>query len=415
MKRRIFLQLEDASYNDTSNKYELDFRKFDVRKPKSIGIVSSTIEVSSDTPYLLISSKNLASMNREQNIAQTNGGFTDLVYCLQPENNIVRTGSTSSQTTTGVSDSNVSDLGSKLLWWWDFDKTRVLDSTFQEVDTLGDNVQYYYNRAGSPASSNSSNLMFQTAYGQGLLLSAVGSDGARGVSKSGSWESITDSTSSGNPCPTDEFAFHHLWTAPSTVGTGSYLVRMHSSGQNILNIFINNGGISFKDASDSWVTANMSWIPLRSYILSVSRTADAQSGFFSFEWRLEDMTSGVIQTDSTVCGAAIPSNGLMAYAIGHASSHLNHTISCVVLHNGVLPADQTASINWLRAQYTGDSESTVTETAETKTYQLFSRQREVFQCKTSCPAILELDFQFRDSQGTVVKPKHGLIELEIVS
>ena len=81
------------------------------------------------------------------------------------------------------------------------------------------------------------------------------------------------------------------------------------------------------------------------------------------------MTSGVIQTDSTVCGAAIPSNNLMAYAIGHASTHMNHTISCIVLHNGVLSADQTASINWLRAQYTGDSESTVTETSETKCYQ----------------------------------------------
>ena len=406
MKRRVFLQLEDANYNTNRNRYELDFREYDIRNPISIGVVSSTIEVSTDTPYLLISSKSLASMNKEQTIAQTNGGFTDLVYCLQPENNIIRTGTTSTQTTTGISDNIISALGDKLLWWWDFHKTRLLDSTFQEVDTIGDNVQYYYNR--TPASQN---LLFQTAYGQGLLLSVVGS--TRGVSKSGSWESAVDSTSTNNPCPTDEFSFHHLWTAPAIIGTGSTLVNMHSSGQKILNIYINNGGISFKNAADSWVATNLSWVPLRTYIISVSRTSAAQ--LFTFEWRLEDLTSGTVQTDSSVCGAAVPSNQLMAYQIGYASMHFEHTASCIVLHNGVLQADTDASVQWLNAQYSGNSEVTVTEQQETKTYQLFSRQREVFQCKTNCPAILELDFQFRNSTGTVIKPKHGLVELEILS
>ena len=115
MKRRVFLQLEDANYNTNRNRYELDFREYDIRNPISIGVVSSTIEVSTDTPYLLISSKSLASMNKEQTIAQTNGGFTDLVYCLQPENNIIRTGTTSTQTTTGISDNIISALGDKLL------------------------------------------------------------------------------------------------------------------------------------------------------------------------------------------------------------------------------------------------------------------------------------------------------------
>ena len=401
--RRVFLQLQATDYSN--GRFTIDTTALQLENPLKLGIVSSTVRLAEDSDFVFIYSDVISRLHK-QCFAGTADGYGSLVYCLQPQENILRTATNSQTTTTGVSDSSISDLGNKLIWWHDFHKSRTLSSSFQELETPGDIVSYYYNR--TPASQA---LIFQTAYGQGLTLSTVGS--TRGVSKSGSWESIIDGNVSGNPIPTEEFTWHSLIIAPSTLGVSTTIVDLYSSASRILTVSTTNGAFTFKNAAGSNVTTGISYIPLRPYIVSVQRVA-IQSGY-EFQWSVKDLSSGGgTQTDTTVAGANLPANNLLGYRVGSASMHFEHTQSCTILHNGILQADRDASVNWLEAQYTGNSETTETTQTTSTSYQLFSRKREVFQARSSAQAIQSIDLQFRNADGVLIQPQSGLVELELL-
>jgi hypothetical protein len=255
--------------------------------------------------------------------------------------------------------------------------------------------------------------LFITSYGTGLQLANVGS--TKGVTRSGSWESIVDSSGS-NPVLTEEFAYHTLVTMPSSLSTVTYLID--NVGLKVYTYA--SGTINFRDSSDNNVNVSLSWVPLRTYILSIQRrvgtadhNGDNQVDDYEYYWRFEDLSTGLAQTATTIRGWPIPQGGQTNWRIGRANYHFDHVQSSAVCYSGDNATHWDNSIAWLEAQYTGNVEVTNNVVSNTNTYQLFSRKKEEFDCKSHTAPLRTLDLQFVDSDGAVVQPVSGLVELEI--
>ena len=258
-------------------------------------------------------------------------------------------------------DSSIEAIDTDLLWWWDFDPSRVLDSSFAPVSTNGGQVNYYYNRTPAPQ-----NLLLVTGYGSGLQLANVGADGAKGVTRSGSWESILDS-SQPNPSVSQEFAFHSLITMPAQMATISYLIDMPG-----LKVYTQNGAISFRNYADSGSSTNMSYVPLRTYILSIQRrtgtvdhNGDGVIDAYELSWQLTDLVTNSTQTDLTVSSWPFTTGGASSFRIGKASYHLDHVQGGIVAYNGTSSVHWDSSTAWLKAQYEGTASSASGEAATT--------------------------------------------------
>jgi hypothetical protein len=394
--RKVYLELKSSDYN--VNKFQINVRHLDIKQPKSLTIVNSTVKLPSDTDYVKIRSEALTNMRKNQ-LAGSNNGFKNIIYTLVPDHRIVRSASSTNSETTGVSDSLISNIAN-LLFWWDFHPSRVLDSNYAEVSTIGDACNYYYNRSPAPAS-----LLFVNQYGTGLQLANVGS--TKGVTRNGSWQSVADSVQD-NPLVLEEFSFHCLITAPSSLSVTSQLIALTSSGTNIFTVLLSNGAVKYYDYVGQLVATNLSFVPTRSYILSVKRqvgisdlTGNGQNDDYQFDWAIKDLSNNVIQTDLTTRGWVLPPTNAIHWRLGRANYHFEHVQSCVVMFNGVDSTENTNSVAWLEAQYTGNVEVTNQIVTQTNTYQLFSKHNEKLECKNSVTPLSIIDLQFENSSGVI--------------
>ena len=232
--RKVFLELKAADY--TAGKFNIDVTSLDIKKPRKIAILSSTVKLAADSDYVLIYSRELADLHKEA-LAGTNTGFNNLAYTMVPDSRITRASSSSSSVTSGVLDTKVSDISSLLLWL-DFKPARGLDASYTEASVTGTETYHYFNR--SPATSN---LRFVHQYGLGLKLAEVGE--AKGVTRTGTWKGWLG-TVANQPAPSEQFSAHFLVTAPPDPALNSLLFYT-----TWLKIRFLNGFIEFVQKSGS--------------------------------------------------------------------------------------------------------------------------------------------------------------------
>ena len=251
-------------------------------------------------------------------------------------------------TATG-SDAEIADIGDDLLAWFDFAPARTLDGTYAESSEVGDEVAYLYNRSPAP-----STLTFVNQYQNNLQLAAVGS--AMGVTRDGSWQSTAD-TSTPTGDLEETFCIHSLWITPSTSGAHSYLFDVH-----MLKVFTWTGDtIAYKDDGGSNAVLNFSTVPGRAYILTCERR-DATQDYngngniegYEFHFRLEDLVTDVVTTDTVVQGNDHPGSE-QVWRLGKASTHFFHVQGPFLIHNGNNADDMANCQAWLRNKYTGET------------------------------------------------------------
>jgi hypothetical protein len=399
MKRKIFLELLSSDYS--AGRFNIDVRDLDIRNPRKIAILSSTVKLNTDADFVKIKSEALSSLQKRA-MTGSNNGFRRNVYNLVPDSRIVRSASQTVSQTTGVSDTKVSSI-SGLLLWFDFAPARVLDGNYAECSVVGTNCIHYYNRSPGPQT-----LQFANSYANGLALAQIGS--AKGITRDGSWQSIVEQVSSNNPAIGEEFSAHFLLKAPSS--TGLYSQIMYIAGFFELRFY--GGTIQFKNSAGTIVATNIAYVPTRTYILSVKRESDG-AGDYQFSFSMKDLdTTAANQTQITDRGSALANGGVYSWAFGRASFHFEHVMGPTVFFNkSSTAADDQDAIDWLEAQYTGNVEVTNQVVEQTHTYQLFSRKREEFECKYLTSPLQFLDLSFTDSTGADIQPVSGLLELEI--
>ena len=386
---RLLLHSDDATYDETTKKYNFTLDKridrpseLQVQKAHYSNLVGAThplvVYLRSDSLSSLIKTKHTLRVkndNHEQTqniIATLSETHTTGRYDLQNDTRrfptdphrilrdidimfsdnetlLVKSGASGAALNSG-NDTDIEAIGTDLLWWWDFDPNRVLSSAFQPVSTVGDKIQYYYNRSPAPQT-----VLLVTGYGAGLQLANIGLDGAKGATRSGSWESILDSTQP-NPQFAQEYAYHTLVTMPSAIGTTSYILDVPG-----LKVYTSAGTINFRNVTDSGTATNMSYIPLRSYVLSIQRrigTVDHDGNGlidpYELVWRLEDLASSTVQTDLTIASWNFTSTAPSQLRIGKSNYHFDHVQGAIVAYNGTNSVHWDSAVSWLKAQYAGE-------------------------------------------------------------
>jgi hypothetical protein len=405
MSQKVYVQLKPSDYNASEKTYKISLANQPFNRVRSITIDSISVTSPTDSEYLLVSSKKLQNLSQNKSNT-TNNDLGSILYILHPEFRVVRNTNSTSSSTTGVSDTLISAIGTDLVLWWDFHSSRVLDVNFQPVSVVGNPAYYFYNRSPAPNS-----LLLITQYGNGLSLSNVGQ--GKGATRTGGWESILDSVGN-NPQLGEEFAYHALITMPNSLSTTSYLLDNHG-----FKIYTSNAGaISFRNVQDVGTLTNLSWIPLRTYILSVQRRIgtqdhnnDGQIDAHEYSWRLEDMSNNQVQTDLTQSGWAMPVTGAVNWRIGRANYHFDHVQGCAGAYVGTSSTYWDNSILWLKAQYSGDQEVTTETQSTSSQFQLVSRKEHKIPI-AGYNVLQDIDFSFYDQNG-IVEPSSGLLELTI--
>ena len=265
-----------------------------------------------------------------------------------------------------ASDSDIEDIGSELLAWFDMAPARVLDVAYATAENAGDPVSYLYNRSPGPQT-----LTYVSQYGNEFQLANVGS--SVGITRNGSWQSLADSST-----PTgalDEiFTVHSLFVTPPVLGTFSYLFDIF-----MLKLFTWSGGaLGYKDNSGNNATINVSLIPGRAYLLTVERRAATQdyngNGLiegYEFYFTVEDLVTSVIANDTVVQGNNHPGTE-QVWRLGTASTHFTHVQGPFIIHNGNDSDEIATCQTWLRKKYTGESTSAVSENGESEDATFFA-------------------------------------------
>ena len=336
----------DALARMISKKHTVELQ--DANHPNNSNVIATLTETHTRGRYRIIGGQTFP-INPNQSERKIDIYFTDGDTILEGE---VGSGGG----IVDASDSDIEDIGSELLAWFDMAPARVLDVAYATAENAGDPVSYLYNRSPGPQT-----LTYVSQYGNEFQLANVGS--SVGITRNGSWQSLADSST-----PTgalDEiFTVHSLFVTPPVLGTFSYLFDIF-----MLKLFTWTGGaLGYKDNSGNNATINVSLIPGRAYLLTVERRAATQdyngNGLiegYEFYFTVEDLVTDVVVNDTVVQGNNHPGTE-QVWRLGSASTHFTHVQGPFIIHNGNNATHIANSQEWLRKKFTGESTSESSET-----------------------------------------------------
>ena len=143
----------------------------------------------------------------------------------------------------------------------------------------------------------------------------------------------------------------------------------------MLKLFTWDGNtLGYKDDGGSNAVLDFSTIPGRAYILTAERRAATQDyngngniEGYEFHFRLEDLVTDVVTTDTVVQGNDHPGTQ-QVWRLGKASTHFFHVQGPFIIHNGNDAENMATCQSWLRNKFNGtataeESENGVAEDA----------------------------------------------------
>jgi hypothetical protein len=298
---RYLLELRSATKVDTGV-YRWSFSERNLFRPNTVTIGPCSVTAENDLRNVVLLSNTFR--NSDMPHVNRSDSLKPVLTVIYPEMRSTHSPDASS----GGGGSSNAELGSDaaidaidatgdLLCWVDLANTRVLDQSFQQATGAGfSNAYYIYNR------SQNAMLTWTVGYGTGMTLAnfpAAGT-GTVGLTRTGSWESVLDSTPISTAQLQENFEFHSLF---SVLGNSwSYLFDFHT-----MQILWWGQTLTYYDASGvKQSVPGLTVIPLQDYLLSVRREKlDAANT--NFYWRLENLTAGgTVQTATTGSGLAVP-------------------------------------------------------------------------------------------------------------
>ena len=195
-----------------------------------------------------------------------------------------QSGAASSSTSGSDAELDAMNTAGRLVCWTDFDDSRMFNSLMQESTGVGSEVNFIYDRANAA-------LIWQLAYGVSLVVVNIGDEGAQGVYRNGSWQSVVDTT----PLPQNsvlqaEFTFHMVFQQ-NMINEHSMLAYWSD-----IKICMWQGSLCYFKLATNHVAhqvSGVSIIPTKPYMLSVQRR-DNGSGGHEFHWRVERLETILI-------------------------------------------------------------------------------------------------------------------------
>ena len=410
---RYLLELRSATKVDTGV-YRWSFSERNLFRPNTVTIGPCSVTAENDLRNVVLLSNTFR--NSDMPHVNRSDSLKPVLTVIYPEMRSTHSPDASS----GGGGSSNAELGSDaaidaidatgdLLCWVDLANTRVLDQSFQQATGAGfSNAYYIYNR------SQNAMLTWTVGYGTGMTLAnfpAAGT-GTVGLTRTGSWESVLDSTPISTAQLQENFEFHSLF---SVLGNSwSYLFDFHT-----MQILWWGQTLTYYDASGvKQSVPGLTVIPLQDYLLSVRREKlDAANT--NFYWRLENLTAGgTVQTATTGSGLAVPPQAPL-WRMGHASTHFNHIQSCFfVCNSDPLDTDRSDQLRqWLRNAYNGGTSSSSGQGQSSSTsqwYQLFDSRKTTYSIQPSDfgDVVRSVEIEFENHLGQRFDPKDAVLTIE---
>ena len=109
---------------------------------------------------------------------------------------------------------------------------------------------------------------------------------------------------------------------------------------------------------------NTTWIPLRSYLLSVSKEPTGAQGAYELHFRFEDLVVGTVVDE--VVSEGPPANGqVFTWVLGHQGYWFNHVSGPYLMANGLDTGERDDMRSWLKEKYDTNASTTTTTTTVT--------------------------------------------------
>ena len=263
-------------------------------------------------------------------------------------------------TTTSATDGDI-ELINDLLMWIDYDSARTLDSNFAGIaGNVGDNFKYIYPRV--PSDGNLVFIVQNAAGNDEMELALLGAGpGMRQETPNASGWYMMDSVTSGNPILAATWQLHHTFMMPATLSpsTGS----LFDVGELILG-YEPSGQWFYYNSSNQKTILNTTWIPLRSYLLSVSKEPTGAQGAHELHFRFEDLLLGTVVDE--VVSEGPPANGqVFTWVLGHAGYWFSHVAGPYLMANGLDTGERDDMRSWLKEKYDTNASTTTTTTTVT--------------------------------------------------
>ena len=216
----------------------------------------------------------------------------------------------------------------------------LLTSSYQETPNLGDSCRYIYQNANALATMVFGGYADFTvsAWGQG-----------RGISSTNSWNYLVDSTM---PNKWGGNRFTYVWGMKSPQGQASKQLLFNHRG---LIVDLISGALSIQDATGQDQSTGILLLPLKDYIVTISRIADSNgNGIEDFAVTVENLEDNVIQTATVNCGQDPTNQTNWWYST--AQQHFwdqTGVLGPLIAFESIDADDIAASQNWIRQTYNG--------------------------------------------------------------
>ena len=398
---RYLVHSEDATFNSDTGRYEFNLTTR-IPNPFRIRINQATFTAATASSYpqvVYLRSEKLAQVTRRKHTVELkNNGHEDStdVLCAMQESHAVgryhlqtRSGvtfpvhghvpirkldfyftnnrtamphspasgaSSGGSSNAAVTDADIEGIGATdLRAWFDLAPARLQTANFTNAENPGDLVHYVYSRSPAPAnlllSAAATNVQYEV-YAMGSNAIGISRDSGSGLAQHISDTSFPTTTTA------QEFHVHHLIKMHSTFTSTAGIFKC---GDSRCRVQVNGGGsIKFVNSSNSnQVLQNLTWIPNKTYILSIWRkltgSDDDGDGVNDpeFHWRFENLDSGAVQTEVTDSGLDFDETTETYWSYGVSGDYPRHLAGPLICVNGTDQTQYDNCISWLKNYYGG--------------------------------------------------------------
>ena len=279
--------------------------------------------------------------------------FTDGTTILDGE--AAASGSSGGGSNAAITDADIVNVGQDLVLWVDYsDTNNILDSNYAPVSgTAGDSIKYIYNKNPGDA-----NLLFvsQNSTTASAVCELAGLGQGFGMIRTTSVAAwfVVDSSWQNNPTLNDEWTLHHTFKAPNNLNDTGALFHFKYA-----TMFYSGGNFTFWDPAIQ--NLQLTYIPTRPYLLTLSQKLTGAQNARELHWRLEDLTTNTVQTEVTSTG--LTGNTQHNWYISHSGSYFYHVSGPILVHQGIDATTVNNCQSWLKSKYAGEVTSSSSTTA----------------------------------------------------
>ena len=178
-----------------------------------------------------------------------------------------------------------------------------------------------------------------------------------------SWNSALDAVNNPSFPDDSEFAFHHLFRAPGTLGDSYYF----QNERGLRLYFKDDYSYNFQTHDNQWgIPTQITWFPNHVYLFTIERRGTTANGDAALYWTVKNLTNGAVMTETTADGYKMHTGGnaVTGYDMrfGAPNTGVQALLGPCIIYLNPTDARKDAVRNYLESLYTGTEVTTENQT-----------------------------------------------------